>query len=161
MLATGAVLGTTPNEVNPPTDLPTAVNLGVGQVIFSIFLGFVVSGVGMVTSLLWRDNSLREALQVAASTGIFVYVLFLMLIAGQGVRYSAGVFTLTVLIVFLTGKIVQDRAPIASSRNDYPAEADPYAAPTNDPTAEIDGQASTQPPYRNRVQQIRDRMRRG
>ena len=156
MLATGAVLGTSPGEVNPQADVPPAASLNIGQVLVSIFLGFVISGVGMVTSLIWRDNDLRRALQVAVGTGIFVYVLFLMLIAGQGVRYSAGIFTLTVLIVFLFGKIVQDRTPAPAATPDYPAEHE--VAPGHDPAT--GSQASPQRPYRNRIEQIRRDTRR-
>ncbi|MEM6530579.1 MAG: hypothetical protein AAF653_19935, partial [Chloroflexota bacterium] len=103
----GSMFGRAPDEVDTET---LSDNINTGQVIFAMFMGFVVSGIGAVTSAIWRQSPLRQAMQVTGYTAMFVVLIFLVFISGAIFRQMIGVFALTLIILMLFVRILTQRS---------------------------------------------------
>lgn len=136
-----------------PEELPEAesIELSIFQVFGSMFMGVLVSVGSAALSLLWDNKEMRRAIQVIAYTALFVLMLFLMFLVGTSARSMMGIFALTLVIVLLFARIIKDYAISSRSDDRAPEQAPPPAMPDSDYDA---------PRQTNRVEQIREDMRR-
>ncbi|MEL7236133.1 MAG: hypothetical protein AAGK74_16625 [Chloroflexota bacterium] len=122
----GSAFGRTPDEVDTTT---RSDNINTGQVILAMFFGFVVSGIGAVTSAIWRESSLRQAMQVTGYTALYVLMIFMVLIAGDIVRQMIGIFALTITILMLFVRILITRSNLLQNDDDTAYTATDEQAP--------------------------------
>lgn len=151
IISTASLVG--PQPAPPPDADP--IRLNFLQVVSAVFMGLLVSAGSAALSLLWKNHEMRRAIQVISYTALFVLMIFMTFLVGAGVRYMMGIFALTLVIVLLFARVVKDYAiqqPTNEQESVEPAAPMPNRA-----------DSSYQQPrrqFRNRVEQIREDMRR-
>lgn len=149
-----------PEEAQQSVDIEeTRVTLNLFQIMFSVFLGFMIAGSSMIFSLGNRSTQLGRSLRVAAYTSLIILVMFLFFVVGDVAQRMISLFTLAFGIGLLFLQIVR-RQLIAQQSRHMPDDSDDDltkervdgAAPANQSRG---GAAQNQ----NRVSRIRERMR--